>query len=323
MSYVDLHLHGAFGIDVGTAGPEDLQRLAVLLAGRGYAAFLPTLVPLAPAELEAAVRRLGAWIASRQAGDGKGAVPLGIHFEGPFVAPARAGALHPDRFLDGRREREVERFFALVAAAPGRHVVTLAPEIAGGIELVGEFARRGVLVSLGHTDASIGILEDACVHGARHMTHFCNAMRPLHHREVGPIGFGLLTDAVTIDVIADLHHLAPAMLRLVLKAKGADRVALISDAMPAAGLPDGDYPVWGETLSVHSGTARNAAGALAGSVQLLDEAERNLQRATGASPELARACASSVPWRILFGQERASAHAPPPDLDLGRGRDRA
>jgi N-acetylglucosamine-6-phosphate deacetylase len=166
---------------------------------------------------------------------------------------------------------------------------------------VAEFARRGAVVAIGHTDADYPALERAVEAGARHMTHFCNAMRPLHHRDPGPIGFGLLHDDVTVDVVADLRHLDAAMLRLIWKTKGAGRVALVSDAMPAAGLGDGRHDYWGEAIMVAGGVARNAAGTIAGSVSLLDEGVRNLRAILGADvpPAAARAAASEVPRRIL------------------------
>jgi N-acetylglucosamine-6-phosphate deacetylase len=130
------------------------------------------------------------------------------------------------------------------------------------------------------------------------MTHFGNAMAPLHHRAVGPIGWGLLHDDVTVDVIADLHHLSADMLRLVFKAKGGAGVALISDAIPPAGLPDGPYRVWGETLTVKDGVVRNATGNLAGSVCLLDECLARLVSA-GIPEDTALRAASEVPARVL------------------------
>ncbi len=200
--------------------------------------------------MAATVARLSAWMRSRREGDGRGAMPLGIHFEGPFVSAARCGALHPSCFLDGSDPRTLDAFFEALGDPPGRPMTTLAPEIPGGIAVVRAFKKRGFLVSIGHTEASASTLDEALEAGASHMTHFGNAMKPLHHRDVGPIGWGLATDGVTVDVVADLHHLAPEMLRLVLKVKGESRVALISDAMPAAGLGDGAYAVWGETLTV-------------------------------------------------------------------------
>lgn len=295
---IDLHIHGAFGVDVVTASAADMDRLALGLAARGVAGFLPTLVPLPLPKTAAAVARLSAWMRTRQEGDGRGALPLGLHFEGPFVSPARCGALHRRDLLDGTDAPALGAFFEIASSAPGRGMTTLAPEIPGGIALVTEFTRRGFVVSIGHTEADVATLDAARAAGARHMTHFANAMKPLHHREAGPVGWGLVTDGVTVDVIADGHHLSSEMLRLVWRAKGDGRVALISDAMPAAGLGDGDYAVWGETLTVRNGQARNASGALAGSTALLDECVKHLATA-GFSEEVVARAASAVPLRIL------------------------
>lgn len=296
--FVDLHIHGAFGVDVLTASPADMDRLALGLWSRGVSDFLPTLVPLPLVAMADAVTRLSGWIRSRRANDGRGAMPLGLHFEGPFVSAARCGALHRKDFLDGTDPRAMGAFFEIAGSAPGRGMTTLAPEIPGGIAVVREFVKRHFLVSIGHTEADASTLDAALAAGARHMTHFGNAMKPLHQRDVGPIGWGLTTDGVTVDVIADLRHLAPEMLRLVLKAKGESRVALISDAMPAAGLADGEYAVWGETLTVKNGAARNAAGALAGSLALLDTCVASLA-SIGVSPDAARLMAADVPRRVL------------------------
>jgi len=296
--FVDLHLHGAFGVDVLTASAADMDRLASGLAARGVSGFLPTLVPQPLDEMAVTVARLSAWMKPRRSGDGRGALPLGIHFEGPFVSAARCGALHRKDFLDGTDARAMGAFFEIAAGAPGRGMTTLAPEIPGGIAVVKEFVKRGFVVSIGHTEADVATLDAALAAGARHMTHFGNAMKPLHHREAGPVGWGLITDGVTVDVIADGHHLSKEMLRLVLKAKGESRVALISDAMPAAGLADGGYAIWGETLTVKDGAARNAAGALAGSTALLDDCVTRLA-SIGVPADSARRMAADVPRRIL------------------------
>jgi N-acetylglucosamine-6-phosphate deacetylase len=295
---IDLHIHGAFGVNVLTASAADMDRLALALAARGVSGFLPTLVPQPLDEMAMTVTRLSAWMRARRSGDGRGALPLGIHFEGPFVSRARCGALHRKDFLDGTDAHAMGAFFEIAAGAPGRGMTTLAPEIPGGIVVVKEFVKRGFVVSIGHTEADVATLDAALAAGARHMTHFGNAMKPLHHREAGPVGWGLITDGVTVDVIADGHHLSKEMLRLVWRAKGDGRVALISDAMPAAGLADGDYAIWGETLTVKDGAVRNAAGALAGSTALLDECVTRLA-SIGVPADSARRMAADVPRRVL------------------------
>lgn len=297
MRLLDLHIHGAFGVDVLTAHEAELDHLSRGLWDRGVGAWLPTLVPRPLAELDATVARLSSYLRTRREGDGRGALPLGLHFEGPFVSPARSGALHRDLLLDGTGSG-AGAFLEIAGSAPGRHMVTLAPEIPGAVALVREFVRRGFVVSLGHTEADAAALDEARRAGARHMTHFANAMKPLHHRELGPVGWGLLHDDVTVDVIADLVHLSREMLELVLKVKHPSRVALISDAVPPAGLPDGPYYVWGERLTVGGGSVRNPSGALAGSVSLLDQGVECLTR-IGLSHETARQSASDVPRRIL------------------------
>jgi N-acetylglucosamine-6-phosphate deacetylase len=296
--FLDLHIHGAFGVDVLTADAAGMDRLARGLEERGVTAFLPTLVPVPLPEMSKAVARLASWMRTRREDDGRGALPVGLHFEGPFVSAARCGALHRQHFLDGSDPKKVDAFFAALGDLPGRPMTTMAPEIPGGIALVKELSSRGFLVSIGHTDADAAMLDKALAAGARHMTHFGNAMRPFHHRDVGPIGWGLVNDGVTVDLIADLHHLSPEMLKLVFRAKGASRVALISDAVPAAGRANGPYTVWGETLTLKDGVVRNASGALAGSACLLDECVRRLV-SVGIPEEDARRSASDVPRMVL------------------------
>jgi N-acetylglucosamine-6-phosphate deacetylase len=295
---IDLHFHGAFGIDVATADEERLDALSRKLRARGISGYLPTLVPMAAKERAAAVQRLGAYVASRRAGDGRGALPLGIHLEGPFVSRARCGALDPAHFLDGTRTLEVKGLFAELEGLKGTNMVTIAPEIPGGVGLVERFAEKGFVVSIGHTEAATPVLDAARAAGATHMTHFGNAMRPLHHRDVGPVGWGLLAEQVTVDVIADLHHLHPDMLRLVFRVKGAEHVAVVSDAAPPAGLADGVHHAWGRRLHLERGVVRDESGALAGSATLLDEAAQKLLT-LGMTESAVRRATVDVPRRVL------------------------
>jgi N-acetylglucosamine-6-phosphate deacetylase len=180
----------------------------------------------------------------------------------------------------------------------GKHMMTLAPEIDGGIELTRELSKRGWVVSVGHTRADFDLLNKAFEAGAHHMTHFMNAMAPLHHRSPGPVAWGLLHDEVSCDVIADGVHLDPDILQLLLKTKTARRLMLISDAVIAAGLGDGDYKIWGETISVKDRRTSNEKGSIAGSVISMLDAVRMMKSQGASEMELAR-MASTNPAHLL------------------------
>jgi N-acetylglucosamine-6-phosphate deacetylase len=177
-------------------------------------------------------------------------------------------------------------------------MITVAPEIDGGVELVRELNERGWIVSIGHTRATVDDLESAREAGARHMTHFMTAMAPLHHRAPGPIGWGLSRDDVTCDLIADGVHVDPFMIRLLLRLKTPDRLSLISDAIAATGLGDGDYQIWGETISVTNRRTRNVRGSIAGSVITMLDAVRMMLLLGVAEVDVAR-MASTNPARLL------------------------
>ncbi|PYS46211.1 MAG: hypothetical protein DMF68_19835 [Acidobacteria bacterium] len=185
-----------------------------------------------------------------------------------------------------------------LAAQEAVHLITLAPEVEGGVELVKELVRQNWIVSIGHTRASVDALDRALEAGARHMTHFMNAMSPLHHRAPGPIGWGLINDAVSVDVIADGVHVDPLVLKLVLRSKQARRVSLISDAVAPTGLGDGRYKIWGETITVTNGRTENERGSIAGSVITMLDAARMMLSLGVAATDVAR-MASTNPARLL------------------------
>lgn len=288
--FIDVHIHGAVGVDVMAAKPANLREVSMYLASQGVTAWLPTLVPGSD-ENYASV----AAVVSECLNDGEGARVLGLHYEGPFVNTAQCGALHTNYFKTYSGPNDLE---ALRAPENSIRMITLAPEIAGGVELVRELKRRAWVISIGHTRADLKELDDACDAGARHMTHFMNAMAPLHHRSPGPIAWGLAREDVTVDVIADGIHLDPFMLRLLLKVKGVDGISLISDAIAAAGKGDGDYEIWGETIAVKNGRTANASGSIAGSVISMLDAVRLLHSLGVSYVDLAR-MASTNPARLL------------------------
>jgi len=227
--------------------------------------------------------------------DREGARVLGLHYEGPFVNTAQCGALHTEYFKTYSAPSDLD---ALPVPQNAVHMITMAPEVDGGVELVRELKRRGWVISIGHTRAGLDVLDQACEAGAHHMTHFMNAMAPLHHRHPGPIAWGLSRDDVTVDLIADGIHLDPFMLRVLLKIKGVGGISLISDAIAAAGKGDGDYEIWGETISVKNGRTANAKGSIAGSVISMLDAVRLLRSLGVSYVDLAR-MASLSPARLL------------------------
>lgn len=288
---IDVHIHGAIGIDVMTASPEELTQVSAFLASQGVTSWLPTFVPAADEQYRSAVVAIES--ASRDPG---GARIVGLHYEGPFVNSAQCGALHSEHFKTFRGPEDVEQLPIL----PDGFIkmTTAAPEISGGVELIKELKKRGWVIAIGHTRADVDTLDQAFAAGANHMTHFMNAMPQIHHRQPGPVGWGLARDGVTCDVIADGIHLTPLILRLLLKVKTADRLSLISDAIAAAGKGDGDYQIWGETISVKDRRTSNASGNIAGSVITMLDAVRMMRSLGATDIEIGR-IASTNPARLL------------------------
>jgi N-acetylglucosamine-6-phosphate deacetylase len=285
--FIDVHIHGAVGVDTMQATAPDLDRVSQFLATRGVTGWLPTLVPGPVADY---ARAIGA-IEEAMNFTG-GARILGVHYEGPFVNSEQCGALRSQFFRSFSGAADLDDL-PLIHRQSAKHMITLAPEIEGGLELVSELNRRGWIVSIGHTRAGFDLLDEAFKAGARHLTHFMNAMAPLHHRAPGPVAWGLSRDDVTCDIIADGIHLEPHVLRLLLKLKGADRLSLISDAVAAAGKGDGDYEIWGETITVKDGRTSNARGAIAGSVITMLDAVHVMQSLGSSEVELAKMAASN------------------------------
>ncbi|HWS55453.1 MAG TPA: N-acetylglucosamine-6-phosphate deacetylase, partial [Pyrinomonadaceae bacterium] len=294
--FVDVHIHGAVGVDTMAAGAEDLRAVARFLATRGVTAWLPTFVPAPEEDYRRAVEAVDELMRGQEAGPAA-ARAVGVHYEGPFVNERQCGALRTRFFRTHTRPEDFDTLPTPGAAGAVR-MMTLAPEVEGGVRLVGELARRGWVISIGHTRADAEVLEQARLAGARHMTHFPNAMSPLHHRAPGPVGWGLLSDDVTVDVIADGVHSHPDLLRLVLRCKTPARVSLISDAVAPSGLGDGSYEVWGETIKVEGGRTSNARGSIAGSVITLLDAAR-LVSTLGVAPHELALMASLNPARLL------------------------
>lgn len=287
--FIDVHIHGAVGVDVMDATADGLQELSGYLASQGVTGWLPTFVPASDETYASAVAAISKCMANG------GARVLGVHYEGPFVNSAQCGALHTEYFKTYSRPEDLS---SLPVPKNGVRMITIAPEIDGGVDLVRELKARGWVISIGHTRAELKVLDAACDAGARHMTHFMNAMAPLHHRSPGPIAWGLSRDDVTFDVIADGIHLDRFMLELLMKIKGVGGIALISDAIAATGKGDGDYHIWGEKITVTNGRTANASGSIAGSVISMLDAVR-LMHSIGVSYVDLAQMASANPARLV------------------------
>lgn len=276
-SFFDIHIHGAAGHDVMEGSPDALHAIGSFLAAHGTANYFPTTVT---APVDATLRSLDALgKRMRQApGDGQ-ARPIGIHLEGPFLSHSKRGVHPPDLLL----APDIALFDRMFDAAQGQvRLITLAPELPGAAEFAAHATARGVRVSLGHSDATAAQTRAAIAAGATSATHTYNAMRALDHHEPGILGVVLTTDELFAELICDGIHNTPEMVRLWWKAKGAERAILITDAMAAAGMPDGTYQLGHFAVQVADGRA-TANGVLAGSVLTLDRALANFIRFTGAS----------------------------------------
>jgi N-acetylglucosamine-6-phosphate deacetylase len=301
--FIDLQVNGAFGVEVGGSA-EAIRHLSERLPSTGVTGFLPTVVSSAP-ELYPRLFR-----AVSDAGDASGAVPLGLHLEGPYLSAARAGA-HRAEAITGAPPELLESWLEHEAV----RVVTLAPETTGALERIRRLRSRGIVVSLGHSDATYEEFVRGIDHGASLVTHLYSAMSPFRHRAPGAVGAALLDERVTAGVIADGVHCHPASVRLALRVKGPERVALVTDAIAGAGTEPGVYQIDGQDILVEQTHARLPDGTLAGSVLTLDQAVRNVVDTCGASVPDACRMASEVPARVLglAGKGRLAVGA---DADL-------
>jgi N-acetylglucosamine-6-phosphate deacetylase len=293
---IDIHIHGSAGVDVQNADRAALMKLSEFLLSEGVTGYFATFVPTDERGYIEAIREVDSYTDENP----RGARILGIHFEGPFVSRHRCGALKREHFRDYDGDpRSIEIFTQASSLA---RLMTLAPETRGGCDLVRDLTGGGVRAFLGHTEAEPDTLDRAVEAGARHITHFPNALDLLHHRKPGAVCWGLVRTDVTVDAIADFHHVAPLMLRLIYQSKGARSMALISDAIQPTGLGDGEFSVWDIPISVRNGLTALADGTIAGSVITMREAAKNIL-SLGVPVYEAISMASFVPARAA-GLER-------------------
>ena len=280
--YIDVQCNGAFGVDLATE-PERVDEVAARLPEAGVTAWCPTLVTSPPDRFE----RIRAVLAGAPPAPGA-ARSLGLHLEGPMLAPEQRGA-HRAELLRAPGAVDVDAHWT---QADGVALVTLAPELPGSLDLIARLRAAGVVVSAGHTAASPDELDAAFSAGVRMVTHLCNGMPPFHHRSPGPVGWALAHRRVVAGLIADGAHVDPVAVAALHAALGSTRTLLVSDAVASAGL-DGAGAV-----------ARLPDGTLAGGTTLLDACVRNLVAFTRCSTATAARSATSVPARVLGRRDR-------------------
>ncbi len=281
--FVDLQVNGYGGVDFAAADAAGYKAAGEALLEGGVTAYQPTFITAPEDALIAALQEV-------PAGEQSGPRILGVHLEGPFLSPRRLGA-HPEA---ARRDPDRALLERLLAAGPVSHM-TLAPELPGALELVDLLQERGIVVSCGHSDATAAEAHTAFDRGIGTVTHLFNAMRPLGHRDPGIVGAALVRDDVIVQVIIDGHHLAPETAQLV-RRTAQSRVALVTDAIAAAGTSATSCTLGGIDVEIRDGIARRADGVIAGSVVTMIEAVRNLH-ALGAPLVDAIAAATAAPAR--------------------------
>lgn len=309
--YIDLHTHGFCGYDVTTGSQEDVEAMACELPRTGVTSFFPTVATTGRAETVQQVQRV-ANAAENQRYPSSAEI-LGMRLEGPFISRAKKGA----QYEPGIRPPDPTEMEELAAVGSGWvRIVDYAPEEDEEARFLATLVRLGILACIGHTAATYEQVIRAIDGGARHSTHLFNAMSPLNHRAPGVAG-ALLTDRrATIEIIADGIHIHPAMTKLAIMARGFRDVALITDAVAPAGLPEGDYEFVGRKVTVCCGAVRLASGSLAGSILTLDRAVRNIVTFTGCGWSEAISMATHVPATIAGVAHRKGRVAPGIDADL-------
>lgn len=311
--YVDVHVHGGAGGDVMAPDRADRDAVRRLHARHGTTALLASTVSRPAGELLAAVSRLAS--DAREPSDEPIARLVGIHLEGPFLSRVRRGA-HQETALRPPDPAELD---SLLAAGEGLvRTVTIAPELPGGLDLVGHAVAAGVVVAVGHTDADAAVIREAVARGAGAMTHTFNAMQPLHHRRPGAVGMAMDLPQLTCELILDLVHVDPVAARALVHAAGAHRICLVTDAMAATGMSDGSYELGGQTVEVVDGQVRvRGTSTLAGSTLTMATAVENAVARLGIDVPTAVAMATTIPARLLRDVDAGSIHVGGP-ADLVR-----
>ncbi|MDD3335247.1 MAG: N-acetylglucosamine-6-phosphate deacetylase [Eubacteriales bacterium] len=292
--FVDVHIHAFMGKDTMN-GEEAVRHMSRELKKHGVAAFLPTTMSASPEDTVTALKGIKA-VMDRP--EPNGAIVLGAHMEAPFLAESKAGA-------------QLKQYFANPSEENWEHytggyegivrLITMAPEKEGALSFIKTLTDKGITVSIGHTDATAETVHAAADHGANHVTHTFNAQSPLNHRKPGVPGAAMVDARLNCEVISDGIHLHPDIVRMLMLCKGKEHTVAITDAMEAAGMPDGQYQLGGQDVFVKDGAARLADGTLAGSTLTMIRAFQNLMK-FGATPEDAATMTTKTP-ALSIGNE--------------------
>lgn len=269
--FIDIHTHGAGGGDACVADLASLRRMARAKLAEGVTTFLPTSLTLPEGDLEAIFRTVAAYQCEPD-----GALAPAMHVEGPFINPKCVGAQNPAYV----RPPDISEMDKLNAISPIA-IISVATEMPGGVEFVRDAALRRWRTSLAHSAATYAQFLDAKAAGLTHLTHFCNQMTPLHHREIGLVGAGLLDREIRMEMICDKLHLCPDMIRLAFQTKPLEQIMLITDSIAASHQQDGNYEIGGLSVTVRNGEARLASGTIAGSTLRMNQALANVFELTG------------------------------------------
>ncbi len=268
--FIDEHIHGCHGHDVMDASTSSLKDIAQELLQEGVTYFCPTTMSMSLPEIKNALKT----IASVKESQTAGAEIIGVHLEGPFLSEKFCGAQDPRHLIDCDEKTLTD---LIKTSHSSIRIVTFACE-RNGNAILPTLNKEKITPSLGHSDATGAQAFLAIEGGARCATHCYNAMRGIHHRDVGLLGAVLLSDRVMCELIADLNHVSPDAIRLLFKNKGKDKMILVSDSMEAKYLPEGEYSLGGQKVFVKDSAARLASGVLAGSVLRLDDALKNISK---------------------------------------------
>lgn len=312
--FIDVHVHGGGGYDAMSGKLQDIEGMSQFHASKGTTSFLPTTLTHNRSTTEKAIKSI---VEAMEKGT-KGADVIGIHLEGPFLNPVRCGAQNPEYIRPGTKE-EMQGYVEL--SKGNIRLMTIAPEQENAMEIIDYAVKQGVTISIGHSDATYEIVQQAVQLGASHVTHLFNGMRPLHHREPGVAGSALMIDDLAVELICDGIHMNRELVSYVFRVKPSDQIVLITDCMEAAGCAGGEYQLGSLPVLLKEGQVRlinedGTPGSLAGSSLTMDKALRNTMDYTGLSLEQILPTLTINPARQIGVEHRKGSIEIGKDADL-------